>query len=431
MVILQSKLLCRKSRNKETTHLGFWGVGILPFSRTLHCFSQNICTSTTYLQLIRHPPVCPTRALKCFVLRSVHQLNFLSSSHTLLHKNYKCLWAYWGIQVDRYLTYILSLLLEDKCFIYRSFSFLFFLEGIFKGIFHLHQGFCCAVNHKWHLPSHPHSATKCRLLFWLPVSNCCQKTSEQACPLLHHCQPMLPPSLQGLHVVTAHKENVVLHLAFQSISPTCHFNVFFSYQILVKFISICFPRLFYVACLLHALRLPPLFTADFFTLLTHSGCVSAAFIKTWPLHFFPSFICSQQKDKRCTSRTLTPLITKPLRKSGSIITTPQCALWVESLSTDKMWSVENVCAWTHMQTHTHAILISVDSSQSSQQASKYLQNPLKKIPTNVEGCCPSSAAPFTSLRGKVHDSIPACGSHLRFTLTIIRGSWLCLTLLTS
>lgn len=182
---------------------------------------------------------------------------------------------------------------------------------------------------------------------------------------------MLPPSLQRHHVVTAHKENAVLHLGFQSISPTCHFNVFFSYQILVKFISICFPWLFYVACLLHALRLPPLFTADFFTLLTNSGCVSAAFIKTWPLHFFTSFICSQQKDKRCTSHcTLTALVTKPLRKSGSIITTPHHAIWAEILSTDKMWSVENVCTCTHMQTHTYAILISVDSSQSSQQASK-------------------------------------------------------------
>lgn len=115
--------------------------------------------------------------------------------------------------------------------------------------------------------------SKCRLLFLLPASNCCQKTSEQACPLQHHCQPMPPPSLQGLHVVTAHKENTILHLGFQSISPTCHFNVFFSYQILFKFISICFPRLFYVACLLHALWLPPLFTADFFTLLTNSGWV--------------------------------------------------------------------------------------------------------------------------------------------------------------
>lgn len=55
---------------------------------------------------------------------------------------------------------------------------------------------------------------------------------------------------------------------FNQFLPHATFMYFSSYQISVKFISICFPQLFYVACLLHALWLPPLFTADFFTLST-------------------------------------------------------------------------------------------------------------------------------------------------------------------
>lgn len=45
--------------------------------------------------------------------------------------------------------------------------FSFFLEGIFRGIFQLHQGFCWAVNHKWHLPSHPRSVTQVQVVILL------------------------------------------------------------------------------------------------------------------------------------------------------------------------------------------------------------------------------------------------------------------------
>lgn len=92
----------------------------------LHVFSTKHSLFHHIPTLLCHPPVCPTCDLKHFTLWSVCQLNFLSWSHTLLHKNYKYLWVYWGIQTDHYHTYILSLLLEDKCFIYPPFPFLIF-----------------------------------------------------------------------------------------------------------------------------------------------------------------------------------------------------------------------------------------------------------------------------------------------------------------
>lgn len=85
-----------------------------------------------------------------------------------------------------------------------------------------------------------------------------------AAPLSTWAPP--PPGLQACLVVTIHK-NAVFHLGFQSVSPTCHFYVFFFLPDLSQIYFHLLPPT--VLCSLPtACFMTSCFTADFFTLST-------------------------------------------------------------------------------------------------------------------------------------------------------------------
>lgn len=169
-------------------------------------------------------------------------------------------------------------------------------EGIFQRDFHPHQGFCWAVNHKWHLPSHPHSATKVQLChFGHQFQTAAKRFLNQ---LVHCCTTVIPSSLhpsKNTMLWPYTRRTLYSIWVFNQFLPHATFMYFFSYQILVKFISICLPQLFYVACLLHALWLPPLFTADFFALSTGSLCEWSLYQNMTTVFLLVSFALSKRQ----------------------------------------------------------------------------------------------------------------------------------------
>lgn len=131
------------------------------------------------------------------------------------------------------------------------------LKAFFKGVFIFIRGFVEQWITKWHLPF-AYSATKMPLA--VSVTSCKLLPRDFQTSSVHCCTTVntrSPPPLQARRVVTLHEESAVLHLGFQVISPTGHFFRFFSYRILRQ-----------LSCLLHALWLPPLPTAEFFALST-------------------------------------------------------------------------------------------------------------------------------------------------------------------
>lgn len=143
------------------------------WSETLHSIK---CLTTKLLVLITHCCTKLTSTCGCteeFKLITITPTSCLSCLKT--NVSFTLLFLPWFFPLKRHTT-----------------------EGIFQGDLHLHERFFWAVNHKWHLPSHPHSTTKAQLVilvtnfkllpkdFWTSLSTAVPLSSQA---------PLTPPRM--------------------------------------------------------------------------------------------------------------------------------------------------------------------------------------------------------------------------------------------